>query len=506
MRPALLLALATTACVTLPRGGAPASSAVVAADTPLARALAPAAAAHPGDSGFALLNTGQAAIEARVALAELARSSIDAQYFEWAGDTVGRVLLARVLAAADRGARVRLLIDDYNTKGHDLAFETLDAHPNIEVRVFNPFVRGRLRLPQFAGRWTELNHRMHNKMFIVDGAAAVVGGRNLADAYFGLGRELDFRDFDLLAVGAVVAGAQRAFDAYWNSPWAYPITALRKPSATGELARARARFDTHVRAERVRFPYRLPRDATEALASLAALRDATVWAPAEVVYDDPRRMAEPIRGEPTAVGRAFIGLARQAQHEIVGENAYLVPHEDLGLVRDLVGRGVKLTLLTNSLATTDVVLVNAAYAKSRPRLTELGVALYEMKPFAASRVLYLTEAASRARLALHGKAAVFDREIVFVGSFNLDPRSMYLDTEAVFVVRSRALAQRLVEAFAVDFDAANAWHIGRVVGSRRAAWLTERPTHADVEPHEPASLWRRLVRSLASLLPVRAYL
>ena len=217
-------------------------------------------------------------------------------------------------------------------------------------------------------------------------------------------------------------------------------------------------------------------------------------------------MAEPVRGEVTAVGRAFVKLAREATSEIVGENAYLVPHEDLRLTRELLARGVKLQLLTNSLATTDVVAINAAYAKSRPELVDLGVSLYEMKPYASSRSLYVANPASHAHLALHGKAAVFDRKIVFLGSFNLDPRSMYLDTEAVFVVHSPELAQQLLATFATDFDAANAWRIGRVVGKHKAAWLTECPTRTEVEPHDPASAWRRMMRALTSLLPVRPYL
>lgn len=159
-------------CVTLPRHAAPPSTALVGQRTTLGHALEPATTAHSGQSGFVLFNHGGGAIQARVALADVAQSSIDAQYFECAGDSVGRVLIERVIAAADRGVRVRLLVDDYNRKGHDLAFETLGARPNIEVRVFKPFVRGRLRLPQFFWRWTELNHRMHNKMFIVDGTAA----------------------------------------------------------------------------------------------------------------------------------------------------------------------------------------------------------------------------------------------------------------------------------------------------------------------------------------------
>jgi putative cardiolipin synthase len=486
----------------------PISSALVATqDTALGRLVVPTAVQHPSESGFLLFDTGEGAIQARVALADVAQSSIDAQYFEWAGDAVGRVLLDRVIAAADQGVRVRLLIDDYHARGRDIAFQVLDAHPNIEVRVFNPFVRGRLRLPQLIGRFTELNHRMHNKMFIVDGQAAVVGGRNLTDDYFGMGRAIDFRDFDLLAIGAVVPRAEAAFDLYWNSEWAYPITVLRKPASTEALRRARARFDAHVAADRIAFPYSLPRDHDDALGWLERFRGKLIWAPAEVVYDDPSLMAKPLHSQVTAVGRTLITLTERAREEIVGENAYLVPHENLALLRATLARGVKVRLLTNSLASTDVVLVNAAYAKSRPTLAELGVALYEMKPYGTSRALYVARPAhSRAHLALHGKAAVFDREVVFLGSFNLDPRSMYLDTEAVFVVHSAALAEKALQAFAPDFAASNAWHIGHVVGKHEEAWITEWPMRADVEPHDPASLWRRILRSLAKLLPVRPYL
>jgi putative cardiolipin synthase len=227
-----------------------------------------------------------------------------------------------------------------------------------------------------------------------------------------------------------------------------------------------------------------------------------------VVYDDPSVMARPLHDQVTSVARRLMALVDATKQQIVAENAYLIPHDDLTMLRALRARGVEVQLLTNSLASNDVVLVNAAYSKTRPAVARLGAALYEMKPWAASRALYIARpTTSHAHLALHGKAAVFDREIVFLGSFNLDPRSMYLDTEAVFVVHSPVLAARVLDAFATDFDPANAWHIGEVVGKNRAAWITDRPGHSDeVEPHDPAGFWRRVVRSLARLLPVRKYL
>jgi putative cardiolipin synthase len=196
-------------------------------------------------------------------------------------------------------------------------------------------------------------------------------------------------------------------------------------------------------------------------------------------------------------------LANQAEHEIVIENAYLLPNPGMPGFRAWRERGVRVRALTNSLATTDEVPVNAHYANVRPELVALGMELYEMKPFAASRALYIAHAdTSKAHLALHGKATVFDRKTVAVGSFNLDPRSRNLDTEIIFVVQSPQLAAQFLDAFAVDFAPENAWRIGDVVDRGSVAWITEDPTRPLVEPHDPAGAWRRFVRSIESILPV----
>jgi putative cardiolipin synthase len=503
-----LVAVLVLAGCGLPKNVArPQSSAIAHTQgTALGALISPAAALHPGESGFLLFNTGEGAIQARVALADVAQSSIDAQYFEWAGDALGRVLMARVIAAADRGVRVRLLIDDYNNKGHDIAFEALAAHPNIEVRVFNPFVRGRLRVTQLLGRFTELNRRMHNKMFVVDGQAAIVGGRNLTDDYFGMGKKIDFRDFDLLAIGTVVPQAEDLFDRYWNSEFAYPIGTLRKPATRAQLEEARRRFMAHVVVDRNYFPYALPADEKEALTWLEKFRGRAVWGLAEVLADDPGVVAKKQK-TPSMVANKMRDLAKHAEHEIVIENAYFLPQKEMPGVTALRQRGIELKVLTNSLATTDEVAVNAHYAGTRPRLVDLGVALYEMKPDASSRELYIARpTTSKAHLALHGKAAVFDREVVFVGSFNLDPRSLELDTETVFVVYSPELARQFLDAFATDFEAENAWHLGGVVGRNKVAWVSQRSGQADVEPHDPASGWLRFVRSILSVLPIRSLL
>jgi putative cardiolipin synthase len=503
----LALSLALAGCA-LPKHVVrePSNALVDTQRTKIGQLISTAVAAHPGESGFLLYNRGEGAIQARVALSDVAESSIDAQYFMWAGDAIGRVLVAHVLAAADRGVRVRLLIDDYNSRGHDVGFEALAAHPNIQVRVFNPFARGVLRLLQFVGRFTELNHRMHNKMFVVDGQAAIVGGRNLTDDYFGLGKKIDFRDFDLLAIGPVVPLAEAGFDRYWNSQWAYPIGSLVKPSSRADLERARARFATRLAEDRARFPYALPRDQGEAMAWLEQFRGQVVWGPAEVIYDDPSVMAKKTN-QPGLVAHKLAALAQEAEREIVVENAYLLPRKSAPALHKLRARGVELAMLTNSLASTDEVAVNAHYASARPRVAEMGVGLYEMKPNAASRELYIAHSTiSKAHLSLHGKAAVLDRKTVFVGSFNLDPRSAGLDTETVFVVHSPELARQFLDVFTIDFEPDNAWHICNVRGRKSVAWITQRREHPEVEPHDPASAWRRFVRSFEKILPIRSLL
>ena len=500
----LLVALAAIGCG-LPKNVNPPSVALLdTRDTTLGELVTPAVAKHPGESGFLLFNTGEGAIQARVAMADVAQSSIDAQYFQWGRDTVGRVLIDRLLAAADRGVRVRLLIDDYWASGHDPAFQAIDAHPNIEIRVFNPFSRGRMRMTQLLGRFTELNRRMHNKLFVADGQVAVVGGRNLHDEYFGLGEEICYRDFDLLAIGPVAAEAEEGFDRYWNSRWTYPISLLVKPASQAELDQALARFSERVAADRASFPYALPNDRDTALAWLEQFRGKVVWGPAELVYDDPNSVANPADAPPGMVWNKMAYLANHAEHELVLENAYLLPKPKMPAVRELRERGVRLRMLTNSLATTDEPIVNAHYANSRPELVDLGVELYEMKPDAASRELYIARpATSKAHLALHAKAAVFDRKTVFIGSFNLDPRSMNLDTEIVLVVQSPELAAQFLDAFATDFAPENAWRIAPVVGEEDdVAWITEQPAQPLVEPHDPASAWQRFVRSIQRFLPV----
>src|SRR5262249_52160348 len=349
----------------------PSSALVDTHHTTLGELTAPAQPKHPGQSGFLLFNTGEGAIQARVAMAELAQSSIDAMYFQWGRDTVGRVLLDRMIAAAPQHGGPRLQpIRAREDARHAVAGALHRAQPPHAQQAV------RRRRPAGGRRWTQL-----------------------IDDYFGLGKEICYRDFDLLAMGPVVSQAEAAFDQYWNSQWAYPISSLVKPPSQAEADRELHRFSERVAAHRANFPYALPHDRDTALAFLVQFRRKGIWCPAELVYDDPNSVANPAEAPPGRVWKKVNELAMQAQHEIVIENPYLLPEPKMPTVRALRERGVQLRMLTNSLGTADEVPLNAHYAKARPEMVDLGVELYEVKPYAASRALYIARpATSKARL------------------------------------------------------------------------------------------------------------
>ncbi len=318
-------------CAQLPRRvAAPSLALPIRPHSRIGRLYSDAAASHPGQSGFVVLDRADQALDARAAVIELADSSIDAQYFDWESDRVGQLLYDEILRAADRGVRVRLLIDDIHVRPRDRPILALDGHPNIEVRIFNPFIERRgSRALEWLRRFSHVNHRMHNKMLIVDGQALVVGGRNIADSYFGFDSEVTFRDLDLLAVGALALDAEQAFDLYWNSPWAFPIGNLHrhnyKPEESAvllaELRKTLARTEA-------KLPRRKSEPAEERLGRLDDDGRDIVWAPGELVYDRPEKIAARKLHEPSPAAARTALIASQAQHELVVEAAYFVPPQE----------------------------------------------------------------------------------------------------------------------------------------------------------------------------------
>lgn len=481
--------------------------------TLLGDAFAPEVAAHPGQSGFRLLATGLDAFTMRVALAESARRTLDLQYYIFHGDDTGALLSAALLQAADRGVRVRLLVDDLNLVGRDLLAAALDAHPRIEVRVFNPFTagdRGALsRLVAFLRDSARLNRRMHNKSFIADGRLAIVGGRNVGNEYFDANRELGFGDLDVLAAGPIAEEIAGSFEAYWNSE------ATRSLRFLGIRRRGR-RILRHFRVtlgkrlgtvESSEYAVRLRE--TDLARQLTSSHLELEWAKAQLIADEPAKAVLPAVHGGTQPRDFLALLAEEAVEEVILVSPYFVPGErGMTDLRKLCERGVRLRILTNSLAATDVALVHAGYSRYRHALLEMGAEIHELKPIVKPVRGVRPHLFSSARASLHAKTFVFDRRKVVIGSLNLDPRSFFLNTEIGLIIHSAVLCTQVESAFG---ELTGPSYSYRVLLSDahggRLEWRTEEDGAAVTYRSEPqAGLLRRLWAGIAGLLPIEGHL
>jgi len=469
-------------------------------ETFLGRTFASQLAASPGQSGFHLLVSGHEAFLARAALAESAERTLDLQYYIVAKDATATLLLYRALRAAQRGVRVRLLIDDMSAVGRDFDLATLASHPLVQVRAFNPFqYRGPLgvfRLLEYFGDSTRLNRRMHNKLWIADNAAAVIGGRNLGDAYFHVRGEDDFADLDVLAAGPIVAEVSRSFDDYWNSESAVPIQAF-----LGELPGAEQLDQIFsqmaARAERFReSDYAQTLRATDLGRLVRSGQFSVIPARATALYDSPARHQGTTAEQPGHIFSVLRNIIDSAQQEAILISPYFIPSErGMGVLCALARRGVRVSVLTNSLASTDVPVVHAGYARYRPRLLACGVALHELRPST------MRSGGARAGLSsgasLHTKAVVVDRKVVLVGSMNLDPRSRQSNSEISVLIESAVLGGQLGTLFeeATTLDQSFRIELAKP-GDEHAplVWIGREKNELVSYTSEPlASWWRRFV-------------
>lgn len=490
------LALVLAGCASMPAPVPRASESTFdAPETTRLGRMALAAAPSPEVSGFRLLVAGHDAFGALAALADGAERSLDMQYYLIRSDTSSRVLMRRVYAAAQRGVRVRLLLDDLNTAGQDAGLLRLERHPNIEVRLYNPFPAGRLstygRVLASLADVQRINQRMHNKMTVADGALAVTGGRNLGDAYFVHSPAANFLDVDLLVAGPVVRALSSTFDAFWNSPAAYPVEAvggLPGDTALADPLQATAPPPAVIVSNR-------PPPQPE-----GALADELLRGELRLEWGEARVMADtPLKAE--TFTRDLSSLVREARQHVTLISPYFVPGpRGVAAVKSLTERGVKLRVLTNSLATTDAALVHVGYARYREALLALGVELHELRPrLGAPRQVAGAFGSSHA--SLHAKVLVIDGQSALVGSMNMDPRSQRLNTEVGVVVRSPVIARQLDQLFD-EVSHGSTWRVSLAEdGSLR--W-TRSGDDARVEAHdEPeAGFWRRLsLRLLAPFAP-----
>ena len=409
-------------------------------DTSVGQLFEEAAQQHPGESGFAIIRYGRQAFTDRIALVDLAEKTLDAQYYIWEADATGRVLAEHLMQAADRGVRVRLLVDDINLGGRDAMVAAMDAHPNIEIRVFNPFAYRSARLFDFLTDLGRVNHRMHNKIMVMDNALAIVGGRNIGNHYFNVATDANFRDLDIAAAGPVVREISTVFDYFWNGDWAVPIAALvDRPYTEADLRATRITVRDWL-AENP-YPYPLDQDVAALRSELSSIRDQFIWAPGRIVWNDPAAIEQGIQAG--VIFKEFDKKIQTLQKELLIESAYFVVRDRaLEIAKQMTDRGVRIRVLTNSLASNDVVAAHAGYAKRRKGLLEAGVELYEYRP--DSMVGKTRAWRGESKAALHTKAVVFDRESVFIGSFNLDLRSSDINTEAGLYVESPELAEQVI--------------------------------------------------------------
>ena len=472
----------------------------------LGRALADPSAAAGARSGFYLIDSGMEAFALRAALAEAAQRTLDLQYYAVHDDATGQLLLSRLLAAAKRGVRVRLLIDDLYVAGDEANLAILAAQPNFEVRAYNPFLRrgplAVMRLLEYVSDPVRLNRRMHNKAWIADNAAAIVGGRNLGDEYFQAHADVNFADLDLLAAGPVVRGISRGFDEYWNSEWAVPIQAfIAGPPTAEEIVAFERELEARMEAFHDTEYARVLRD-TRPSRRLRSGSLPLVRASATVIYDEPGKgaLGRPDAGHPEFAPR-LRPLVEAARLEVILITPYFIPSEVvISHLGALAARGVRVRILTNSLVSTDVPLAHAAYARSRERLLAAGVELHEMR--ADGRQKPSRSADSGA--SLHAKAVVVDREHALIGSMNLDPRSRLHNTELAVLVNSSEFARGIGAFFDEAIQPARAYQLVLSASDPpHLVWITEEGGAAVRHEREPfASWWQRfLTNVLAAVVP-----
>ena len=509
---AILAALAVLLAARLthprPRGPFPASHSLPPRPgAPLTRALAARLPSAPDQSAVQLLQDPIDALAARLELLRMAQVSVDLQYYIWQDDTSGGMMCAALLEAAARGVRVRLLLDDNGTYGLDRTLAILAHTPNIEVRLFNPFPLRRFRALGYLSDFRRLNRRMHNKAMIADGQVAILGGRNIGDIYFNtLGPEGLYLDMDVAISGPSLPEAARQFDRYWNSPLSVPADLILPPPHADDLAAEQNRLAARLATPRAqRYAAALQSENAAPLFGGAAL--PVHWAKAHILADTPEKMGKTRTHGPDLVWQTLLETIGQPQRELALVSPYFVPtRAGVKALRRYAASGVKVRILTNSLASTDVPVVHSGYAHRRRPLLRAGVELYEYAPDVHPARRKLTEllgpeikgTSPFSRNKLHAKVFAVDRARVFVGSFNFDPRSMRLNTENGVLLEAPELTEDITAMFEATVQNF-AWRV-TIARNLRLRWAR---AGEPVQTREPGTrLGTRILLGIAQRLPI----
>jgi len=475
------------------------------ADTYLGKQLEGLAEQHSGMSGFFPLSDGIDALAARLLLAERAERTIDAQYYLVKSDTSSHAFIHSLLRAADRGVRVRLLVDDIFTGGYDAGMAGLDSHPNFEIRIFNPFARRSARFMDGITSFSRINRRMHNKSFTADNQITIIGGRNIADEYFGAREDAKFGDLDVMGIGPVVNDVSEMFDSYWNHERAAPIETFADmpDDPVAELERVRA--DLEVARQKITTTKYAAAVRDQLLEYVETDTSGFVWAPYTLAVDSPdkafKKKAETAASIKTPLRESLLS----AKTEAIIISPYFVPRKTgIEAIADLQRSGVNVTIITNSLAANNQSSVHGGYAPSRKPLLEAGVKIFEVRADAdvsGSQIV----ASSGAKATLHTKAFIVDRREMFIGSFNFDPRSANINTELGVIIRSPELA----EQFAVNIEAALAKQTFEVFlnDKGKLRWRGFEDGQEVILDKEPQTTWgQRFSAGFMRILPIRGQL
>lgn len=469
------------------------------AETRLGKSIAPLVDEHPGLSGIYPLADARDAFAARARLAQVAERTLDVQYYIWEKDMTGTLLFEAVRAAADRGVRVRMLLDDNRTPGLDPIIAALDAHPNIEVRLFNPFVIRRPRIG-YVTDFSRANRRMHNKSFTADNQVTIIGGRNIGDEYLGVAEGLLFLDLDVMAVGPIVTDVSKDFDRYWASDSSYPLDRIVPKVDAAQLAEIRA-ASVRVESDPAAVSYTTAIRESPFVSAMVDRRLEFEWALTRMVSDDPAKglgRAAPEEMFPLQL-KKIIGDPERHLELVAG---YFLPTET-GVVSfvSMAKRGVKIRVLTNSLEAADGPYVYSGYAKRRKSLLQAGITLYEMRRLSPHTDSKAIGPLGSSGSSLHAKTFSVDSSRLFIGSFNFDPRSRDLNTELGFVIESPVLAQQVEAAF--DSTILPSSYEVRLSDSGDLYWLERRDGNVIRHDREPGSTRStRAVVSLLQFLPV----
>jgi putative cardiolipin synthase len=460
---------------------------------------------HHGQSGFKLLTKGEDALLLRIALIQAAQHSLDMQYYIIEDDMTGKFLLSAIMQAADRNVRVRILVDDVNLHASDHSWLALNMHRNIAIRVFNPFaIHSEPLLKRIRGvlaRILHFNKRMHNKSIVCDNQLAIIGGRNLGDAYFDASKDFNLRDLDVLAVGPIVPTISESFDMYWNSEESFPVATVFKPltgSARETLSSLRRQLEEHwiheTKKENIAFLIPLTEQFENNQLTL-------LWADAELLVDSPVKIEMPdalAESKPWCYLEHAIGSA--TQECIIVSPYFLADIETAHRLIALVKRGVRVRILTNSLASTTSVPAYSGYQRYRTLLVQGGIELYEMKPIPGThprRSRFYSSSSG----GLHSKVYVVDRRDSVIGSFNFDPRSVHLNTEMVLAIHSQALASEALDMFDKGILPEASYQL--VMHDSHLTWVTQENGMEKIYTHEPKTgIWRNVKAFIYAALPI----